>query len=77
MTTLFAASMIQHLKQSPHFDDLMEEKNKYPEEFSQFSTPEYLLLFYVVKEIHKGTPFFKMLKLLGTDFKAFLNVVIS
>jgi predicted nucleotidyltransferase len=37
MTTLFAAlKMIQHLKQSPHFDDLMEEKNKYPEEFSMF-----------------------------------------
>jgi hypothetical protein len=72
MTTLFAASMIQHLKQSNEFDDLMEEKRRYPEEFSQFSTPEYLLLFYVVKEIHKGTPFFKMLKLLGTDFKMFL-----
>jgi hypothetical protein len=68
MTTLFAASMIQHLKQSPHFDDLMEEKNKYPEEFSMFSTNQYLLLFFVVGQIKKNVPFVKLLKLLGTDF---------
>jgi len=72
MTTSFALNMINHLKKSPEFDDLMEEKNKYPQEFGMFSTPEYLLLFYVVKEIHKGTPFVKLLKLLGTDFKMFL-----
>jgi len=64
--------MINHLKQSNEFDDLMTEKNKYPEEFGMFSTPEYLLLFFVVKEIHKGTPFVKLLKLLGKDFKIFL-----
>ena len=72
MTTSFALNMINHLKQSNEFDDLMTEKNKYPEEFGMFSTPEYLLLFFVVKEIHKGTPFVKLLKLLGKDFKIFL-----
>ena len=63
MTTLFASSMIKHIKQSAEYDDLMTEKNKYPEEFGQFSTPEYLLMFFVVKEINKGVPFVKLLKL--------------
>jgi len=72
MTTVFASSMINHLKQSAEYDDLMTEKNKYPEEFGMFNTNEYLLLFFVVGQIKKNVPFVKLLKLLGTDYKNFL-----
>ena len=72
MTSLFALKMINHLKKSNEFDYLMEEKNKYPEEFGMFNTNEYLLLFFVVGQIKKNVPFVKLLKLLGTDFKVFL-----
>ena len=72
MTTLFAKSMIHHLKQSAEYNDLIEEKHKYPKEFGQYSTPEYLLMFFVVKEINKGVPFVKLLKLLGKNYKDFL-----
>ena len=72
MTTLFASSMIHHLKQSAEYNDLIEEKHKYPEEFGMFTTNEYLLMFFVVKEINKGVPFVKLLKLIGTNYKHFL-----
>jgi len=72
MTTVFAKSMINHLKQSAEYDNLIAEKHKYPEDFGCFNTNEYLLLFFVVKEINKGVPFVKLLKLLGKNYKDFL-----
>lgn len=66
---LFVKQYLKHIKSSPDYDFMIDQKYIYEEDFGSFSTNEYLLMWFIVENLNDNKPIVYLLKLLGKEYR--------